>query len=107
MSRLASVTDAQRQGLVFLDPDHISSVHEISRRTEISLTVLSFAVAVALFTTIIIGLANFSDALRKKLVRGFYLVHPLVDRRSGCNTWPFSVDNSSQHGDVSVRRLRS
>jgi hypothetical protein len=70
MSGLASVTDAQRQGLVFLDPDHISSVHEISGRTEITLTVLSFAVAVALLTTIIMGLANICDALRKKLVRG-------------------------------------
>ena len=70
MSGLASLTDAQRQGLVFLDPDHISSVHEISGRTEITLTVLSFAVAVALLTTIILGLANLCDALGKKLVRG-------------------------------------
>ena len=71
MSGLASLTDAQRQGLVFLDPDHISSVHEISGRTEITLTVLSFAVAVALLTTIIMGLANICDALRKKRIRGF------------------------------------
>ena len=47
MSGLASVTDAQRQGLVFLKPDHISSFHEISGGTEITLTVLSFAVVVA------------------------------------------------------------
>jgi hypothetical protein len=71
MSGLASVTDAQRQGLVFLDPDHISSVHENSGRTEISLAVLSFAVAVALLTTIILGLANICYELRKKLVPGF------------------------------------
>jgi hypothetical protein len=76
MSGLASLTDAQRQGLVFLDPDHISSVHEISGRTEITLTVLSFAVAVALLTTIIKGLANASDSLRKKFVRGFLSSSP-------------------------------
>jgi hypothetical protein len=70
MSGLASVTYAQRQGLVFLNPDHISSVHEISGGTEITLTVLSFAVVVALLATIIMGLANLCDALRKKLVRG-------------------------------------
>ena len=70
MGGLASVTDAQRQGLVFLDTDHISSVHEISEKTEISLTVLSFAVAVALLTTIIKRLANACDSLRKKFVRG-------------------------------------
>ena len=62
---------AQRQGLVFLEPDDISSVDEISGGTEITLTVLSFAVVVALLATIIRGLANICDALRKKLVRGF------------------------------------
>jgi hypothetical protein len=70
MSGLAGVTHAQRQGLVFLNPDHISSVHEVSGGTEITLTVLSFAVVVALLTTIIMGLANLRAALRKKLVRG-------------------------------------
>lgn len=67
---VSSVTDAQRQGLVFLDPDHISSVHEISGKTEITLTVLSFAVVIALLATIIMGLVNLCDALRKKVVRG-------------------------------------
>jgi hypothetical protein len=66
----ASVTHVQRQDLVFLNPDHISSVHEVSGGTEITLTVLSFAVVVALLTTIIMGLANLCAALRKKLVRG-------------------------------------
>ena len=70
MSGLASVTDAQRQGLVFRNPDHISSVHEISGGTEITLTVLSFAVVVALLETIIRGPANLCNALRKKLVGG-------------------------------------
>jgi hypothetical protein len=69
MSGLASVTDAQRQGLVFLDPDHVSSVHEISGETEITLTVLSFAVVIALLARIIMGLANLCGALRKKFVR--------------------------------------
>ena len=69
MSRLAHVTDAQRSGPVFLNPDDISSVHEISGGTEITLTVLSFAIVVALLTTIIMGLANLCAALRKKLVR--------------------------------------
>jgi hypothetical protein len=70
MSGLASVTRAQRQGLVFLNPDHIPSVHEVSGGTEITLTVLSFAVVVALLATIIMGLANLCAALRKKLVHG-------------------------------------
>ena len=70
MSGLASVTHAQRQGLVFRNPDHISSVHETSGGTEITLTVLSFAVVVAVLATIVRGLANICDALRKKLVRG-------------------------------------
>jgi hypothetical protein len=70
MSGLARVTDAQHQGLVFLNSDHISSVHEISEGTEITLTLLSFAVVVAFLATIIRGLANICDALRKKLVRG-------------------------------------
>jgi hypothetical protein len=69
MSGLASVTDVQRQGLVFLDPDHIGSVHEISGGTEITLTVLSFAVVIALIAKIIMGLANLCGALRKQLVR--------------------------------------
>ena len=71
MSGLAGVTRAQRQSLVFLKPDDISSFQEISGGTEITLTVLSFAVAVALLTTIIMGLANICDALRKKRIRGF------------------------------------
>ena len=79
MGGLASVTDVQRQGLIFLDPDRISSVHEISGRTEITLTVLSFAVAVALLTTIIMGLANICDALRRKLMRG---ITKLIDATS-------------------------
>jgi hypothetical protein len=79
MSGLASVTDARDQGPVFLNPSHIRSVHEISEGTEITLTVLSFALVVALLATIIKGLANICDALRKKLVR--LLVPPLVDRR--------------------------
>lgn len=80
MSGLASVTDARDQGPVFLHPGHIPPVHEISRGTEITLTVLSLALVLALLATIIEGLANICDALRKKLVRGSY-VHPLVDRR--------------------------
>jgi len=70
MSGLARVTDAQRSGPVFLNPERIPSVHEISGGTEITLTLLSFAVVVALLATIIRGLANICDALRKKLVRG-------------------------------------
>jgi hypothetical protein len=70
MSGLASVTDAQRQGPVFLNPDHISSVHEISEGTEITLTLLIFAVVVAFLVTIIRGLANTCNALRRKLVCG-------------------------------------
>ena len=69
MSVLASVTHAQRQGHVFLDPDHVSSVHKISGETEITLTVLSFAVVIALIAKIIMGLANLCGALRKQLVR--------------------------------------
>ncbi len=71
MTGTASLTHAQSQGLVFPKPDDIGSVHEILRGTEITLTVLSFAVLVALIATIIMGLANLCDALRKKLVRGF------------------------------------
>ena len=69
MSVLASVTHAQRQGIVFLDPDHVSSVHKISGETEITLTVLSFAVVIALLARIIMGPANLCGALRKKFVR--------------------------------------
>ena len=65
------LTDAQRQGLVFLKPDDIGSGHEISGKTEITLTVLSFAVVVALLATIINGLADTCDSLRKKFFRGF------------------------------------
>jgi len=79
MNGLASVTDARDQGPVFLNPGHIPPVHEISRGTEITLTVLSFALVVALLATIIKGLANICDTLRKKLVR--LLVQPLVGRR--------------------------
>jgi hypothetical protein len=68
MSGLASVTDARRPGLVFLHPDHIGSVHEISGGTEITLTVLSFAVVIALIAKIIMGLANLYGVVRKKLV---------------------------------------
>ena len=53
-----------------LTPDDVGSAHEISAGTEITLTVLSFAVLVALLATIIMGLANLCGALRKKLVRG-------------------------------------
>jgi len=79
MSGLARVIDTQRQGPVFLNPSHIRSVHEISEGTEITLTVLGFAVVVALLATIIRGLANICDALRKKLVAD--PSSPLVDRR--------------------------
>ena len=71
MSGLANVTHAQHQGLVFLGPNDVGSVDEISGGTEITLTVLSFAVLVALLATIIMGLANLCGALRKKFVRGF------------------------------------
>jgi hypothetical protein len=70
MSGLARVTDVQHQGLVFLNSDHISSVHEISEGTEITLTLLSVAIVGATIATIVGGLANLCDALRKKLVRG-------------------------------------
>ena len=69
MSGLASVTAAERQGFVFVDPDHVSSVHEISGETEITLTVLSFAVVIALLARIVMGLANLCGARRKKFVR--------------------------------------
>ena len=75
MSGLASVTDARRPGLAFLDPDHIGSVHEISGGTEITLTLFSFAVVVAL----LMELANICDALRKKLARA--PSSPTIDRR--------------------------
>ena len=65
MSGLACVTDAERQGPVFLNPHHIPSVQEISGGTEITLTLFSFAVVVAL----LMELANICDALRKKLAR--------------------------------------
>jgi hypothetical protein len=85
MSGLARVIDAQRRGRVFLNPAQIRSVHEISEGTEITLTVLTFSVVGALLATIVRGLANLGDALRKKLVRGSWFtsspVHPLVDRR--------------------------
>ena len=81
MSGLACVTDARDQGPVPGNPGHIPPVHEISRGTEITLTVLSFALVVALLATIIEELANICVALRKKLVRGSSIVHPLVDRR--------------------------
>jgi hypothetical protein len=68
MSGLASVTHAQREGLVFIKGDDISSVHKISEGTEIGLTVLSFAVVVALLATIIVGLTNLCRVLRKELV---------------------------------------
>ncbi len=70
MSGLARVTDVQYHGLAFLNSDHISSVHEISEGTEITLTLLSVAIVGATIATIIGGLANLCDALRKKLVRG-------------------------------------
>jgi len=70
MGGSASVTDAQCQGLVIVDPDHINSVHEISGATEITLPVLSFAVAVALLTTIIRWPANACESLSKKFVSG-------------------------------------
>jgi hypothetical protein len=70
MSGLARVTDVQHQGLVFPNSDHISSVHEISEGTEITLTVLIFSVVVALLATIVRRPTNLCNALRKKLVRG-------------------------------------
>ena len=70
MSGLAHVTDVQHQGLVFLNSDHISSVHEISEGTEITLTLLSIAAVGATLATIVGGLANVCDSLRKKFVRG-------------------------------------
>src|ERR1700735_5843299 len=92
MSGLASVTDVRDQGPVFLNPGHLPPVHEISGDTEITLTVLSFALVVALLATIIKGLANICDALRKKLVR--LLIQPLVDRREP-GVSPFPVDAPS------------
>ena len=65
MSGLACVTDAARQGPVFLNPHHIPSVQEISGGTEITLTLFSFAVVVAL----LMELENICAALRKKLAR--------------------------------------
>jgi hypothetical protein len=70
MSGLARVTDVQHQGLVFLNSDHISSVHEISEGTEITLTLLSIAAVGATLATIVGGLANVRDSLRKKFFRG-------------------------------------
>ncbi|PYX50532.1 MAG: hypothetical protein DMG76_34460 [Acidobacteria bacterium] len=70
MSGLAHVTDVQHQGLVFLNSDHISSVHEISEGTEITLTLLSIAAVGATLATIVGGLANLCAPLRKKLVSG-------------------------------------
>ena len=70
MSGLARVTDVQHQGLVFLNSDHISSVHEISEGTEITLTLLSIAAVGATLATIVGGLANVCDSLRKKFVLG-------------------------------------
>ena len=82
MSRLAHVTDAQRSGPVFLNPDRFPSDHAISGGTEITLTLLSFAVVVALLATIIRGLANICDALRKRLMRG---ITELIDATSRNN----------------------
>jgi hypothetical protein len=70
MSGLARVGDVQHQGLVFLNSDHISSVHEISEGTEITLTLLSVAIVGAALATIVGALTNLCDALRKKIVRG-------------------------------------
>jgi hypothetical protein len=70
MSGLASVTDARDQGPVFLNPGDIPPVNETSGGTEFTLTVLSFALVIALLATIIKKLANICDALRKKLVHG-------------------------------------
>ena len=69
MSGLARDTDIQHQGLVFLNSDHISSLHETWEGTEITLTLLSVAIAGATLARIVGGLANLCDALRKKLVR--------------------------------------
>jgi len=65
MSGLACVTDAERPAPVFLNPHHIPSAQEISGGTEITLTLFSFAVVVAL----LMELANICAALRKKLAR--------------------------------------
>ena len=75
MSGLACVTDAERQDPVFLNPHHIPCVQEISGGTEITLTLFSFAVVVAL----LMELANICDALRKKLARAPSF--PTIDRR--------------------------
>ena len=75
MSGLACVTDAARQDPVFINPHHIPCVQEISGGTEITLTLFSFAVVVAL----LMELANICDALRKKLARA--PSSPTIDRR--------------------------
>jgi hypothetical protein len=67
MSRLARVTDVQHQRLAFLSSDHISSFHEISEGTEITLRMLSFAIVIALLATTIKELAHLCEALPKKL----------------------------------------
>jgi hypothetical protein len=75
MSGLARLTDVRHQGFVFLNSDRISSVHEISAGTEITLTLLSVAIVGAALATVVGGLANLCDALRKKLVRGSSITH--------------------------------
>jgi hypothetical protein len=75
MSGLARVTDVRHQALVFLNSDHISSVHESSEGTEITLTLLSVAIVSAALAAIVRGLAKFCDALRKKLVRSSSFTH--------------------------------
>lgn len=70
MSGLVRVGDVQHQDLVFINSDHISSLHEISEGTEITLTLLSVAIFGAALATIAGRLANLCDALSKKLARG-------------------------------------
>jgi hypothetical protein len=75
MSGLVRLADVQHRGLVFLNSDHISSVHENSQGTEITLTLLSVAIVGATLATIVGGLANLCYALRKKLVPGSSFTH--------------------------------
>jgi uncharacterized protein YneF (UPF0154 family) len=58
------------------------AVHRISEGTEIGLTVLSFAIVVALLATIIMGLTNCCEALSKKLVSRLFTNSPRVDERN-------------------------
>jgi hypothetical protein len=67
MSGIARIGYVQHQGLVFLNSDHISSVHEISEGTEITLTLLSVAIVGAALATIVGTLANRATRCARKL----------------------------------------